>query len=198
MTGSTLSHQVEKIEKPKISFWRIKHKIQDFIESVKLFVKNSWHFRKELSSYYPWQYDLKFLKKTIETTRDVMIKYGNEEPISKNKRIGAMNRTIYLLDRFIKEDFSDEAEEELDLKRIGNYYFKKIEGSENYTMENDCTDEEKKINGIIFNRSIEIEREYWDELWNLIKGQDRYENKFQSDQEFDDWFDGSGIRGWWD
>ena len=41
----------------------------------------------------------------------------------------------------------------------------------------------------------------WAELWDILKGQDSTEIKslLETDEKsFDKWFDGSGLRGWWD
>jgi hypothetical protein len=42
----------------------------------------------------------------------------------------------------------------------------------------------------------EIEEEEWIELWDIMKGQDS--SVYFKGGKWDDIFDGSGMRGWWD
>ena len=64
-------------------------------------------------------------------------------------------------------------------------------------------------NSKVFKRGREIEESEWKELWLIIQGQDitEFSSRTQKikDSEpqdemhsYTDWFDGSGIRGWWD
>ena len=62
-------------------------------------------------------------------------------------------------------------------------------------VDND-TDEEKQHNKKVFNRAREIEKQEWDELFVILKGQDY--NKFDDNKDWDKQFDGSGIKTWWD
>ena len=48
----------------------------------------------------------------------------------------------------------------------------------------------------VFNRAREIEKQEWDELFVILKGQDY--TKFDKKIDWDKQFDGSGIKGWWD
>ena len=113
-----------------------------------------------------------------------------------------MNRTIYLLDCFIEENFYEVAEKELGLTRVVNFKFEPcVDRPGSSYMVDLCTDEEQVNNNLIREHAKKLEKEYWNELWTLIKGQDS--DKFQfnidnHDEEFNKWFDGSGIRGWWD
>jgi hypothetical protein len=182
---------------------KLYYKLLNKFERVKRFLINSWNFRKELSGYYEFSYDLKFLKRTIELVRDCTVKYGSEEEKRRNKRVDAMNRTIYLLECFIEENFYEIAEKELGLTRVVNFVFEPCEDNPGFSeMINLCTDEEKKDNDIIREHAEKLEKEYWNELWALIKGQDT--DMFKSNiqlidgDDIDDKFDGSGIRGWWD
>jgi hypothetical protein len=42
----------------------------------------------------------------------------------------------------------------------------------------------------------ELEKKEWDELWNLLKGQDL--SSLSEKESYDDHYDGSGLLGWWD
>ena len=58
------------------------------------------------------------------------------------------------------------------------------------------TDEEKIHNRKLFNRVHEIEKSEWNELFEILKGQDY--SKFDNNIEWSEQFDGTGLRGWWD
>jgi hypothetical protein len=68
------------------------------------------------------------------------------------------------------------------------------------------TDEEKEHNSNVFARSREIEDQMWAELWTILKGQEYSDfDKIKGDAKmkeqddlYNNWFDGSGLRGWWD
>jgi len=69
------------------------------------------------------------------------------------------------------------------------------------------TDEEREHNRKVFARADEIEEEEWKLIWRIIQGQDRsaYGQFYQkikgtegSENAWNDWFDGSGMKHWWD
>ena len=70
------------------------------------------------------------------------------------------------------------------------------------------SEEEKELNKKYYNRVNELEEEEWNELWEIIKGQDHNQYIMRVDKSknenpnnssvWDNWFDGSGMRGWWD
>jgi len=85
----------------------------------------------------------------------------------------------------------------------------KIKNSDWLWTDKEDTEEERVHNKKIFTRAREIEESEWKELWSIIQGQDikDYSSKNQKikDSEphddadsYNDWFDGSGLRGWWD
>jgi hypothetical protein len=122
---------------------------------------------------------------------------GIEEWISKEKKVEAMKRCVYLLNLFANDDFIEEAEKELGLEMILNTHFVPLEDRPDlYEMVNDVTKKEKKINERILRRAHDMQKKGWKELMHLLNGQDY--SKFNKKSEFLDQFDGSGIRGWWD
>jgi hypothetical protein len=70
------------------------------------------------------------------------------------------------------------------------------------------TDEERIHNKKVFERAREIEDSEWNELWSIIQGQnvkeysEIYNSKTDEEKKegdvWNNWFDGSGIKGWWD
>jgi len=70
------------------------------------------------------------------------------------------------------------------------------------------TEEEKVHNRKVYDRAHEIEEQEWEELFKILKGQDHKEycklSDAQTEEEkrkrdlWNEWFDGSGIKSWWD
>jgi hypothetical protein len=78
-----------------------------------------------------------------------------------------------------------------------DWEFEPVEDKPGYSrLVDKDTDEEKIHNRKVFDRAREIERQEWDELFTILKGQDY--TKFDKDVDWDEQFDGSGIKGWWD
>lgn len=197
------------LEKLTTKYYQIKHEISDTYYSIKRYLINIYVFRKELSNCYPWNEDYGLLRKQIELMCEC-IKNGNEERISANKKITKMERVIYLLKCFEKDNFIDIAEEQLGYQ-LSKWDFElkevNINGKTSYQRIEKRTEEEIEKDRKIYQLSIEIEQQYWNELWDILKGQNpddykRKDNKTDDPDEFYnnwlDWFDGSGYAGWWD
>ena len=97
------------------------------------------------------------------------------------------------------------------LKRNFTGLFIPLNSTNNYgkNMENiEDTDEERAHNKMVFMRAREIEDSEWKELWLIVHGQDikefrkiydsKTEEEKREDSVWDDWFDGSGMKSWWD
>ena len=116
-----------------------------------------------------------------------------------------MVRAAYLMERFIEDDFLELAEKELGEVICHGFNFFPLPDKPGYSrMVDKETDEEKEHNSKVFDRAREIEEQMWGELWTILQGQnttqfqmfaDKAENK---NEAWDNWFDGSGLRGWWD
>ena len=183
------------------------------VDDIPNFFKNVWIFRKDLVKHRSWDYcytlgifrtSLIELRKTMET--------GNEYKDSLHKKLAKMDRMIQLLNNRIEDNYIDQAEKELGPLFLRKWDFEKEENGRCSLIDNE-TPEEKEHNRKVFDRSIEIEREETDEFVRIFKGQEdwMYTNNLDSlglsrdssewekiekaDREF---FDGSGISGWWD
>ena len=152
------------------------------------FFKNIILFRKELYGFYPWDSscNLNLFKKSLEITADNLEKYGYEIEISRNKKVKSIKRVIELLDHSINEDFIDQAEKELGYEIVLSDIFS--------SKADKRTPEEKENCDKIYKLSDEIQKQQWEELWSIIKG--NYDFKIGDD--WDEKFNGSDIRGWWD
>lgn len=188
----------------------IKHKSIDvydfFVRDIPLFIKNIYKFRKELWRRYDWDsgYTLAMMKRSLELTCEYIDKKGHEVDISRLKKVNKMRRAIYLLDHHINDTFHELAEIELGFKyTFKGIKFEKIEGKDLFKMKDKIplTKIEKENNKKIRDLSIVIEQKTWDELFSIIKGQDiiEYRELLKTEEDpYNKWFDGSGIKGWWD
>jgi hypothetical protein len=123
--------------------------------------------------------------------------HGNEVDESRLKKVAAMRRVVELIKNYNEDNYIDMAEKELGNLILHDWEFEPVPDKPGYSqlVDND-TDEEKKHNKKVFNRAREIEKQEWDELFVILKGQDY--TKFDKDIDWDKQFDGSGIKGWWD
>lgn len=161
----------------------IYYRLKDRLREVRLFFINAWKFRKELSTFYKWDYNLHMLRRSIEITKDYIEKHGTEVEYSRIRKIEKMNRAIYLLDIFINDLHIEEAEKELNLKMVYKFY---VEGN---TLKDSLTEDDKKNNKLIRDMSNTLFTKNWDELFEILKG-----NKSSSYETHD----GTGILNWWD
>lgn len=190
-------------EKIKNILWSIKNGCNDFydffVRDIPLFIKNIYKFRKELWRRYDWDsgYTLNMLKRSIELTCKYIETKGHEVDISRLKKVDKMKRCIEILDHHINDTFYELAEDELGYKyTYKGIVFEKIDGKDLYEMKDKVplNKLEKEQNDKIRDLSIVIEEKTWNELFSILKGQD----KCPDDIEWDEYFDGSGIRSWWD
>jgi hypothetical protein len=163
------------------------------------FFKNVWAFRKALWSHYWFDHHgtLKFLEIGLTNTSDTIEKYGNEVDGSRLKKVAAMRRAIELIKNYNQDNYIEMSEKELGEIVHHDWEFEPVEDKPGYSrLVDKDTDEEKIHNRKVFDRAREIEKQEWDELFTILKGQDY--TKFDKDVDWDEQFDGSGIKGWWD
>lgn len=176
------------------------------------FLKNVWRFRKDLYSHtwYGGEHSvLPFMKTAIDHMADKIEKQGHEVDSSRLKKVEKMRRASYLLDCFIKDSFIELAEAELGELVLHDWEFEDVPDKPGYSQLVDKdTPEEKEHNSKVFARSREIQEQMWTELWRILQGKDYNEFTIlshhikvsgdDSTSAWDDWFDGSDLRGWWD
>jgi hypothetical protein len=182
------------------------------------FLANIWRFRKELWNHAWWDYHftLQMLYRSISIMEKGMHN-GYEVRQTRDKKIQKMQRLLYLLENKIDDKYVDIAEKELGSELIlHEWEFKKIDrldsnGEPLYELIDIDTPEEKEINKNIFKKAREIEEEEWNEIWEILKGQNYDDGSEQvldvmqektindnKEKDWNDWFDGTGLRGWWD
>ena len=188
-------------------------KTWDFIkDDMPRFFKNVWVFRKALYnfSWYGGQHSiLPFMETAVSEISTQIETRGNEIKSSADKKVLKIKRASEIMKLFIEDDFIRLAEAELGEMVHHDWIFEPVEGKEGFSQIKDQdSPEEKEHNSKVFKRSREIEEAMWEELWDIFKGQDY--SKFKEvpkdiendhDKSYDYWqdqFDGSGMRGWWD
>ena len=101
------------------------------------------------------------------------------------------------------------AESELGPIYLHDWEFEEVPDKPGYSrLVEEDTPEERKHNKKVFDRVRQIEENEWDELFKILKGQDYKEyrklvkldkkKEIKNDNLWDEWFDGSGLNGWWD
>jgi len=171
-----------------------------FRRDLPYFLENIWFFRKELYAFRSWDYsfNLDLFRRSLEKTVHTIEHYGHEVDESRMKKVEKMKRAIQLLKNVRSDQYTKRAEEELGELKNSDWLWN---GRED-------TQEEKNHNRNVFKRAREIEDLEWKELWSIIHGQDMkeyseiYNSKTDEEKEeggvWNDWFDGSGLKGWWD
>jgi len=175
------------------------------------FFKNVWTFRKALWSHYWFDHHgtLKFLEIGLTNISDTVEKYGNEVDGPRLKKVAAMRRAIEFIKNYNEDNYIQMAEKELGELVHHDWEFEPVEDKPGYSrLVDKDTDEEKIHNRKVFERAHEIEEQEWNELFKILKGQDYKEYRelydAQTEEEkkerelWNEWFDGSGIKGWWD
>lgn len=184
-------------------------KIWDTItRGIPRFITNVYKFRKELYDHAWWdyRYTLEMLHRSLVIMESKMHD-GMEIRETRDKKVAKMQRAIQLLKSKIDDDYTDRAQ-----KVLGEINFRPLEFEEmpdgNYKMIDNDTVPEKKHMSKVFAYARKIEEAEWKELWQIFEGQDYKDYKkitkkltpkeMQDMAVWNDWFDGSDMRGWWD
>ena len=171
--------------------------LKDKIRSWKNFIKNIWLFRKALTDFYWWDYGalIQFMNTGINEMACGIENKGNEIYTTKSKKILKMRRACEILQNQIDDNYTKMAE-----NIVGKLYdceFKFIPLKDNpdlYSYEDNLTEEQKNHNREVFLKSYELEIKEWEEFCDIIKGQD----DFFEQGNWEEKFDGSGLKNWWD
>ena len=163
------------------------------------FIKNIWRFRKALWRHYWWDHHalLQFMEIGLTEMSDRLEVDGLEIEESRLKKVAKMRRVAQLIRNYNEDLYIDMAEAELGKIVHHPWEFEPVPDKEDlFQLIDKDTPEEKEHKTKVFTRSREIQEQEWDELFELLKGQDY--SKFDNNIDFYEQFDGSGIRGWWD
>lgn len=184
-------------------------KIWDIITSgIPRFITNVYKFRKELYDHAWWdyRYTLEMLHRSLVIMESKMHD-GMEIRETRDKKIAKMQRAIQLLKSKIDDDYTNRAQKVLGEINFRPFEFEKMEDG-NYRMIDNDTVPEKKHMSKVFAYARKIEEAEWRELWQIFEGQDYKDyrkitkkltpKEMQDMNVWNDWFDGSDMRGWWD
>ena len=178
-----------------------------FRHDLPRFFKNVWTFRKALWGHYWFDHHgtLMFLETGLTNIADTVEKYGNEVDGPRLKKVAKMRRAIELIKNYNEDKYIEMAESELGPLVLHEWEFEPVPDKPEYSRIIDRDTEEEKIhNRKVFDRAREIEEKEWKELFEILKGQSPTEYQMFLDKSedkrsaWDNWFDGSGLKGWWD
>ena len=175
------------------------------------FIKNVWRFRKALSNHYWWDHHgtLMFMETGLTHMADNMEVKGMEVDGPRMKKVAAMRRAVEIIKNYNQSNYIEMAESELGPIYLHDWEFEEVPDKPGYSrLVEEDTQEERKHNKKVFDRVRQIEENEWDELFKILKGQDYKEyrklvkldkkREIKNDNLWDEWFDGSGLNGWWD
>jgi hypothetical protein len=181
-----------------------------FRYKIPMFFENLWFFRKSLWEFRSWDYsfNLNLLARSLEKTVNTIEYHGHEIETSRMKKVEKMKRVIELLGHLRTDSYIEMAEKELGEIKNVDWDFEKVEVNPDYFQLIESNPEEKEHNRKVYNRADEIEKKEWMEIWRILEGQDHneYVKLMESTSEEDKrktdlwykWFDGSGMKHWWD
>ena len=175
------------------------------------FIKNVWRFRKALSNHYWWDHHgtLMFMETGLTHMADNMEVKGMEVDGPRMKKVAAMRRAVKLIKNYNESNYIEMAEAELGPIYHHDWEFEEVPDKPGFSrLVDKDSPEEKKHNRKVFNRSRQIEEQEWKELWNILKGQNHAEYKKivkrateeekNSRDLWNEWYNGTGLNGWWD
>ena len=169
-----------------------------FRYKLPMFFENLWYFRKEIWKFRSWDYtfNLALLRRSLEKTVNTLEFYGNEIEDSRMKKVNKIKRVIELINNIENGDFIGRAEKELGELKNSDWF------------DREDTTEEREHNRKVFDLSHKLEEDDWKELCSIIQGQDHNQyreiyDKLTPEEKLDQdhwnkWYDGSGLKNWWD
>jgi hypothetical protein len=181
-----------------------------FRYKIPMFFKNLWFFRKELWEFRSWDYsfNLMMLRRSLEKTVNTIEYYGQEIDESRMKKVQKIKRVIELLDHVRSDSYIEMAEKELGEVKYIDWDFEPMKDNpELYQLVDNHTEDEAQHNRKVYKLADEIESQEWDELFSILKGQNikEYSELYNSLTDNNkkanfwvEWFDGSGMKHWWD
>jgi hypothetical protein len=198
---------VEKLVWYDTKLW----KAWEFItRTIPRFFKNIWRFRKELASHEWWdyRYTLEMLYRSLSIMVVKLEKDGIEEDSSRMKKVNAIKRALELIKHKLDDDYIDRGELKLGEINWKPFEFEPV-GDGTYSLTDNDTPAEKKHMKKVFEYARKLEDSEWKELWDILKGNQNMNEykkllKYTTPEElmehkvWNNWFNGSDMRGWWD
>jgi len=177
------------------------------VRGIPNFFGNIWKFRKELYNHQWWdyRYTLEILYRSLVIMEKELSVKGIEVPAHRDKKVAKIRRAIELLDNRLGDNYVQQAEKELGELYSNPWEFEPTDDG-NYRLIDNDTKDEKEHNSKVFKLAATIDDKEWRELWNIFKGQSMLDfkkytktlSKEEQETAWDNWFNGSDMRGWWD
>lgn len=157
-------------------------------DDIPQFFKNIYLFRKELYKHRWWDYSftLMMLKRSLEIQLSGMEEKGWEVKETLDKKTAKMKRVIEILESKIENNYLELAERKLGPLHDWDF------------LADSLNEEQKAHNTKVYDLAQKIEKKDWKDLWRILEGQDYESYDPKKDGDFEKWYDGSGINGWWD
>lgn len=188
----TFFDNIRKLKKD--SMWYMK-KIWNFCTvDFPRFVRNVYLFRESLMQYRWYDYDgtLSFMKTSIEDMAKNIKSHGIEIYRTRNLKIKKMNRSVEILNHILNDNYIELAEKKIGKIAKHDVTFVPSKSHEGmFEVKDTLTSIQKKHQTKVFELHRKIEIEEWCELWDILKGKEIKEN-------FEEEFDGTNLREWWD
>jgi len=175
----------------------IYHMLKDKIQSQINFIKNIWLFRKALTDFHWWDYSglIQFMNIGLNEMASGIENKSGETHTTKSKKIIKMRRACEILQNHIDDNYITMAQNILGNVCECEYKFVPLEDRpDSYSYEDNLTEEQRKSNHEVFLKSRELEVKEWEEFCEIIKGQ----GGFSKEDNYEEKFDGSGLKNWWD
>ena len=201
--ADTFFKSLERMSNRERWYWKtwdfLRYDLHNGIKNIFFFWKVIWRYRSWDSSF-----QMRILARSLEPLSHTLEKYGNEVEEPRLKKVAKIRRAIEILKRQADDNYIELAEETLKYEVDLTY---SIFGDKSEDL---CPDSIKKMNSKIYDLSSELEEKEWQELWTIFKGQEhshyvmladkaKSENAdLASEDLWNKWFDGSGMKGWWD
>ena len=151
-------------------------------------------------NHHWWDYSgtLDFIEIGVNDIADNIKIKGIEVEHNRLKKVVKMRRVVEIIKHIREDRYFDIVENEMGRGSDSpNFEFVPCDDKPGFFEMVDLgTEEEQEFKDRYFERIRELEESEWNELWDILKGQD-YET-FDKEKKFDEQFDGSGLRGWWD
>jgi hypothetical protein len=183
-----------------------------FRYDISRFIRNVWRFRKALSNHYLWDHHgtLMFMETALTHMANNLEKRGMEVDESRLKKVAKMRRAVELIKNYNESNYIEMAEAELGEIIHHPWEFEPVpDKPEYFQLVDKDTPVERKHNRKVYDRARQIEEQEWKELFTILEGQDykkfntifkkaRKEGMRDDRDLWNNWFDGSGLKGWWD
>ena len=165
-------------------------------------IKNIFFFWRVIWKYRSWDssFQMKILARSLEPLAHTLEHHGNEVDGPRLKKVASIKRAIEILNRQADDNYLELAEDELGYTVNVNY------GITGDGEPKSVTEKNRKL----FDLSHELEDKEWKELWKIFEGQEhthyimlldkaRSENPNAGTEDiWNKWFNGTGMKHWWD